>query len=149
VRDGVAADFEVATVKLITLAAVKSCESDCLVIVSVETWAHMTHADLQKVRSHLAAIEALLAKTHGGAADDESLLEFRRLCWAALLLAHDGECHEQIDLLVQYAKDLYSERDHDRADVRDKIRTVLSAFRTRLNGLERGYGKRWRDLRAA
>jgi len=40
VRDGVAADFEVATVKLITLAAVKSCESDCLVIVSVETWAH-------------------------------------------------------------------------------------------------------------
>ena len=136
--------------KLITLAAVKSCESDCLVIVSVETWAHMTHADLQKVRSHLAAIEALLAKTHGGAADDESLLEFRRLCWAALLLAHDGECHEQIDLLVQCAKDLYAEREHDRADaLRDKIRMVLSAFRTRLNDLERGYGKRWRDLRAA
>jgi hypothetical protein len=110
----------------------------------------MTHADLQKVRSHLAGIEALLAKSHGGAADDESLLEFRRLCWAALLLADDGACHQQVDLLVQYAKDLYSERDHDRVDVlRGRIRTVLSAFRARLNGLERGYGKRWRDLRAA
>jgi hypothetical protein len=110
----------------------------------------VTHADLQKVRSHLAGIEAVLAKSHGGSPDDESLLEFRRLCWAALLLAHDGECHEQIDLLVQCAKDLYSERDHDRVDVlRGKIRMALSAFRARLNGLERGYGKRWRDLRAA
>ena len=110
----------------------------------------MTHTDFQKVRSHLDAIEAVAAKSHGGTADDESLLEFRRLCWAALLLAHDAECHEQIDLLVQYAKNLYSERDHDRVDVlRDKIRAALSAFRARLNGLERGYGKRWRDLRAA
>lgn len=110
----------------------------------------VTHADLHKVRTYLAEMEVVLAKPHGGAADDESLLEFRRLCWAALLLADDGECHQQIDLLVQCAKDLYAERDHDRADVvRDKIRTVLSAFRARLNGLERGYGKRWRDLRAA
>jgi hypothetical protein len=110
----------------------------------------VTHADLQKVRSHLAAIEALLPQSHGGSADDESLLEFRRLCWAALLLVDDGACHEQIDLLVQHAKDLYSERDHDRVEVlRGEVRTVLSVFRSRLNGLERGYGKRWRDLRAA
>ena len=97
----------------------------------------MTHADFRNVRSHLAGIEALLAKSPGGSADDESLLEFRRLCWASLLLAHDGECHEQIELLVQYAKDLYSERDQDSVDVlRDKILGALSAFRARLNGLE-------------
>ncbi len=76
---------------------------------SVETWTHaMTHADLQKIRSHLAAVEAMAAKAPGGRADEESLLEFRRLCWAALLLTDDAECHEQIDLLVQYAKELYS-----------------------------------------
>ena len=110
----------------------------------------MKHAELQKVRDCLAAMEALLAKARAGASDDESLLEFRRMCWAALLLAHDDECHQQIDLLVQYAKDLYSGRDDERVeDLRAKIATVLSAFRTRLNGLERGYGKRWRDLRAA
>jgi len=110
----------------------------------------MTHADLQKIRNCLAGMEALLAKARGGAADDESLLEFRRMCWAALLLADDGECHQQIDLLVRCAKDLYSEQDDEPVDaLRGKIRTALSAFRTRLNGLERGYGKRWRDLRAA
>ncbi|HEV3008287.1 MAG TPA: hypothetical protein VGX52_04575 [Burkholderiales bacterium] len=110
----------------------------------------MTHADLHKVRTYLAEMEAVLAKPHGGAADHESLLEFRRLCWAALLLADDGECHQQIDLLVQCTKDLYAERELDRADaLRGKIRVALGAFRARLKGLERGYGKRWRDLRAA
>ena len=75
-------------------------------------WKHvarMTHADLQKIHSHLTGLESMLAKSHGGRADDESLLEFRRLCWETLLLTDDPECHEQIDLLVQYAKDLYSE----------------------------------------
>jgi hypothetical protein len=100
----------------------------------------MTRSKLQKVRSHLASLEAILAKSQAGWATDESLLEFRRLCWAALLLADDSECQEQIDLLVQYSKDLLQ---HDR------IRTVLRAFGARLNGIERGYGKRWRDLRAA
>lgn len=110
----------------------------------------MKHADLQKIRDCLAAMEALLARARGGADDDEALLEFRRLCWAALLLADDGECHRQIDLLVQYAKDLYSGQDDERVDtLRGGISTALGAFRARLNGLERGYGKRWRDLRAA
>lgn len=110
----------------------------------------MTHADLQKVRNCLAGIEEVLARSHGGRVDDESLLEFRRMCWSALLLADDGECQEQIDLLVQYAKDLYSEREQHRADIlRGKIGMVLGAFRARLDGIESGYGKRWRDLRAA
>lgn len=110
----------------------------------------MTHADVQKIRSHLTGVEAVLAKSHGGHADEDSLLEFRRLCWAALLLTDDGECHEQIDLLVQYAKDLYSGHQHDRVDaLRGKIRAALGGFRARLNSLEGGYGKRWRDLRAA
>jgi len=112
--------------------------------------ARMKHADLQKVRRSLAGMEAVLAKSHGGAADDESLLEFRGLCWAALLLADDSECQEQIDLLVQCAKDLYSERDHERVEtLRSEISRALSALRARLNSLESGYGKRWRDLRAA
>jgi|SRR5262245_36270039 len=105
---------------------------------------------VQKIRDHLGEVEALLARAHGGRADEESLLEFRRLCWATLLLTEDAECHEQIELLVQYAKDLYSGRERDRADaLRGGIRAALGAFRLRLSGLEGGYGKRWRDLRAA
>jgi hypothetical protein len=120
--------------------------------------AFMTHAGLQSVREHLAALEAVLAKSHGGWADEESLLEFRRICWAALLVANDADCQRHLDHLVQYAKDLYSDEAHQRwnvgpvfgADIlRRKIRAALGALRARLNGIERGYGKRWRDLRAA
>jgi hypothetical protein len=100
----------------------------------------MTRSNLQKVRSYLATLEAILAKSQAGWATDESLLEFRRLCWAALLVADDSECQEQIDLLVQYSKDLL---------LHDRIRTVLRTFSARLTSIERGYGKRWRDLRAA
>jgi|SRR5687767_1959713 len=120
--------------------------------------AFMTHAGLQSVREHLAALEAVLAKSHGGWADEESLLEFRRICWAALLVANDADCQRHLDHLVQYAKDLYSDEAHQRwnvgpvfgADIlRRKIRAALGALRARLNSIERGYGKRWRDLRAA
>lgn len=120
--------------------------------------ARMTHAGLQSVREHLAALEAVLAKSHGGWADEESLLEFRRICWAALLVANDADCQRHLDHLVQYAKDLYSDDAHQRwnvgpvfgADIlRRKIRAALGALRARLNSIERGYGKRWRDLRAA
>jgi hypothetical protein len=108
----------------------------------------MTRTNLQKVRSYLATLEAILAKSQAGWATDESLLEFRRLCWAAALVADDSECQEQIDLLVQYSKDLSTERGG--IDIlRDRISTVLRTFSARLNGIERGYGKRWRDLRAA
>jgi len=118
----------------------------------------MTHAGLQSVREHLAALETILAKSHGGWADEESLLEFRRICWAALLVANDADCQQQLDRLGQYAKDLYSDNEHQRWDVgpvfgvdilRRKIRAALGAIRARLNSVERGYGKRWRDLRAA
>ena len=113
-------------------------------------WAVMTQAGLQKIRDHLAAVEALLARARCGRADEESLLEFRRLCWAVLLLTDDAECHEQIDVLVQSAKELYSGRDADRGNSpKGRIRAALGAFRQRLNGLDEGYGKRWRDLRAA
>jgi hypothetical protein len=114
--------------------------------------------DLQKLRSYIAALEGILAKSHGGWADDESLLEFRRSCWAALLVINDKECQEHIALLVQYAKELFSERDHHRWDVgpmfgvdilRRKIRMQLSSFSARLNSVERGHSKRWQDLRAA
>src|SRR5687767_6905416 len=46
----------------------------------------MTNTDVQKVRSHLATLEGMLEKRFGDAADEEALLEFRRVCWAALLL---------------------------------------------------------------
>jgi len=125
-------------------------------------WNHvrkrMTNADLQKARSLLTGLETILSKSHGGWADDDSLLEFRRACWSAILLLDDADCQSQIDLLVQYAKDLYSDRGHHRWNLgpvfgvdilRRKIRMTLVTLGARLNGVEHGYGKRWRDLRAA
>jgi hypothetical protein len=110
----------------------------------------MTPNNLQKVRSCLAGLDAVLARSRGGRTDEESLLEFRRLCWSAMLLTGDGECHEQIDVLVQSAKELYADCGDSQVDeLRGRIRTVLSAFRARLNGMGSIYGKRWRDLRAA
>jgi hypothetical protein len=108
----------------------------------------MTNADVQRVRNHLAALEVMLHKRFAGAGDEESLLEFRRLCWAALLLVDDAECQAQIDLLVQHAKDLF--RGGDAADgVKSRLDAALAACSARLDMVEGGYGKRWRDLRAA
>ena len=119
----------------------------------------MTHTELQKVRGYLATLDSVLAKSHGGWADHDSLLEFRRSCWATLFMVDDRDCQGQIDLLVQYAKDLYSDQDHNRWDVgpligvdilRVKITKVLGSLRARLNAIERAQSKRrWRDLRAA
>jgi hypothetical protein len=108
----------------------------------------MTNADVRKVRSHLATLEAMLEQRSGDCADEEALLEFRRVCWAALLLVHDADFQEQIDLIVQHAKELF--RGGDAAnDVKPKLGAALAACGARLHMVERGYGKRWRDLRAA
>jgi hypothetical protein len=108
----------------------------------------MTNSEIQKVRSHLASLEAMLDERFAGASDEEALLEFRRLCWAALLLVDDAECQEQIDLLVQYAKELF--RGGEAADgVKPRLNAALAACAARLDAVEGGYGKRWRDLRAA
>lgn len=107
----------------------------------------MTHAELRKVRSHLAAMEALLATAEPAAGNDQALLEFRGLCWTVLLLADDAECQQLIDLLVQHAKELHAGAEPRAAS--DRIRMALASFHERLANLERGYGKRWRDLRAA
>lgn len=116
-------------------------------------WKHVgviTHGHLEKIRSALFGIETVLATSQGGRADDDALLEFRRMCWAALLLMDDSEAQELIDLLVQYAKDLYSEGEsRDVESLTGKIRSALAALRERLHAIESGYGKRWRDLRAA
>ena len=110
----------------------------------------MTTSDLPKLASALDGIEAVLARAPGGCVDDEALLEFRRFCWSALLLLDDAECQEQIDVLVRSAKALYSECEAARVEVlRENIKTALGALRARATGGERGYGKRWRDLRAA
>ncbi|MCD6042758.1 MAG: hypothetical protein K0R40_2361 [Burkholderiales bacterium] len=118
----------------------------------------MTQVELDRILGHLTGLEMVVARSHGGWADEESLLEFRRQCWAAMLAIDDGECQLHLDLLVQYAKDLYSDENHKRWDIgpvfgvdilRRKIRMAISSSRTRLLGMERGYGKRWRDLRAA
>ena len=110
----------------------------------------MTTSDLQKLTSALDGIEAVLARAQGGRTDDEALLEFRRFCWSALLLADETECQEQIDLLVRCAKELYSDCEPERVDIlRANVRIALGMLRARVTGVERGYGKRWRDLRAA
>ena len=106
----------------------------------------MTSSDVQKVRSHLASLEAMLARRFHSA-DDEALLEFRRVCWAALLLVEDVDFQDQIDLLVRYAKEF---RGGDAAEgVKSRISAALAACSARLDAVEGGYGKRWRDLRAA
>jgi hypothetical protein len=110
----------------------------------------ITHGHLERIRGALAGMEAVLAKSHGGRGDDDALLEFRRMCWAALLLMDDSEAQELIDNLVQYAKDLYSEAEsRDVESLRGSIQSALGALRGRLQAIEGGYGKRWRDLRAA
>ena len=107
----------------------------------------MTNSEVQKVRSHLASLEAMLARRFS-AADEDALLEFRRVCWAALLLVDDFECQQRIDVLVQLAKELF--RDGEAADgLRPRLNAALAACAARLDAVEGGYGKRWRDLRAA
>jgi hypothetical protein len=106
----------------------------------------MTHSDVQRVRSHLASLEAMLGRRFA-ANDEDALLEFRRECWAALLLVDDAECQEQIDLLVQYSKELFLGEAAD--GMKSKLQTTIAACQARLESVEGGYGKRWRDLRAA
>ena len=108
----------------------------------------MRYTDVQKARSHLATLEAMVEKRFTDCADDEALLEFRRVCWAALLLVRDAQFQAQIDLLVQHAKELFRDGEAGN-DVKDKLGAALAACSARLHMFERGYGKRWRDLRAA
>ena len=112
----------------------------------------------QDIQGYLAGLEAVLAKSHGGWADEESLLEFRRLCLSARLVAEDSDCHQQFDLLAQYAKDLYSDHAHHRWDIgpvfgadilRRKIRMTLSACRARVNGVGRSFNSTVPGLPAA
>jgi len=106
--------------------------------------ARMTNNDIQKVRSHLASLQTMLSRRFD-ATDDESLLEFRRVCWATLLLVEDVDFQDQIDLLVRYAKEFFRGGE----DLKDKMNAVLATCYVRLEAVEGGYGKRWRDLRAA
>ena len=108
----------------------------------------MTSSQLQKVRANLAALQAMLNQRPAGRSDEAALLEFRRLCWGALLVVADPECQQQIDLLVQYAKELFSGSEAADA-MKCKLEATIAACSARLDAVERGYGKRWRDLRAA
>jgi hypothetical protein len=95
-------------------------------------------------------MEQVLERALGGSEDYDALLEFRRFCWSALLLLDDLACQDQIDALVRYAKELYSGCERQRVDIlRTNIAAALATVRGRLQSVERGYGKRWRDLRAA
>jgi hypothetical protein len=140
-----------ASVKFVTVGAAKSCKRACASNpVSGNMCDVMTQGHLEKIRSALNGMDAVLASSHGGHNDDDALLEFRRLCWAALLLIDDSEAQQLIDLLVQCAKDLYSEGEgRNVKNLRSEIYAALAALRVRLHTIEGGYGKRWRDLRAA
>jgi len=118
---------------------------------------HMTHIDPQDVRDHLAAMQAVLAKSHGGWADEDSLLEFQRHCWAALHAAGD-DARDQFDLIAMYARDLFSDDLHQRWTVgplfgvdilRRKITRTLIALATQVDTrwIQAAAGQR--DLRAA
>ena len=105
----------------------------------------MTPSELRTIQSHLAELEAVLAKSHGGWSDEESLLEFQRICAAILLVVQESSYRERIELLLQYAKGLYSDRAHHRWDIgpvfgadilRRKLRMTLSACRARAYGTD-------------
>ena len=109
----------------------------------------MTNADVQKVRSHLASLEADAAEAlrrrrrRRIAARVSPRCAGRRCCWSTTPSAR-----QQIDLLVQHAKELF--RGGDAADgVKHRLDAALAACSARLDMVEGGYGKRWRDLRAA
>jgi hypothetical protein len=108
----------------------------------------MTNADVQKVRTHLATLGAMLQKRFGHSADEEALLELRRVCWAALLLVHDTDFHDHIDVLGQHPKEL-CRGGPAATGAKAKLGAALAACNARLDMVEGGYGKRWRDLRAA
>jgi len=108
----------------------------------------MTSSQLQKVRANLAALQALLDQRPARRSDEAPLLEFRRLCWGALLVVDDAECQQQIDLLVQYAKELFGGSGAAEG-IKGKLEATIVACNARLDAVESGYGKRWRDLRAA
>ena len=108
----------------------------------------------RNLQEYLVELESVLAKSHGGWADDESLLEFRRLCASALRVAGGSGCHEQVGLLAQYAKDLYSDHAHHRWDIgpvfgadilRRKIRMTLSRLSIPqfLTGQPGAFGERF------
>jgi hypothetical protein len=110
----------------------------------------MTHAHIQRVRLFLVLLERVLGRSHGGWADYDSLGEFRRLCWGALVLADDVECQAQIDLLVQYGNDLFSDHDHQKWEaapligvdaLRFRIRGALASLRARLDAMARSTTK--------
>ena len=107
----------------------------------------MTSNQIQKARSYLAALQATVNKRFAGRADEDALLEFRRLCWGALLLVDDPECQQHIDSLVQYSKELF--RGEAAESMKTRLEAAIAACSTRLDAIEGGYGKRWRDLRAA
>ena len=119
----------------------------------------MTPQKLRIVQGYLAELEAVLARSHGGWADEDSLLEFRRVCAAIALVVEDSGYRERIDLLLQYAKELYSDRAHHRWDIgplfgadilRRKLRMTLSACRARAYGSDapQPYGSIARGLPA-
>jgi hypothetical protein len=106
----------------------------------------MTHAHIQRVRLFLVLLERVLGRSHGGWADYDSLSEFRRLCWGALALADDLECQAELELLVRYGNDLFSNHDHQKWDaapligvdaLRLRIRGGLASVRARLDAMER------------
>ena len=89
---------------------------------------------IQRVQLMLFLLERLLSKSAGGRADYDALGEFRRLCWAILILADDAECKRQVDSLVQYGNELYSDQGGAEA-LRLKIRQSVACLRTRLQVL--------------
>ena len=94
-------------------------------------------------------MEAVLAKSHGGRDDDDALLEFRRMCWAALLLMDDSEARADRQPGAAREGPVFRGRKPRRREPPGSIRSALGALRGRLQAIEGGYGKRWRDLRAA
>ncbi len=92
------------------------------------------------LRSYLSTLGRILDRSHGGWADLESLEQFQRACWAALLRTEDRDWQAKLELLLHYARALFSEDDHHRWDVgpvfgvdvlRRKIQRVLISFSVR------------------
>lgn len=105
----------------------------------------MRFPDLEEARRHHAALLEIVIHHPGGWADRASLNKVAELCREATSATDDVECLKQIEIIAQYAADLFSEQGHRKWDrgktsgadfLRLEIVSALHSFSRRLSAIE-------------
>jgi hypothetical protein len=97
----------------------------------------MAYTDLEAARRHRAALQSLIARHPGGAADLRALRRAVDLCRGAAEAVDDAYCHEKIRLAAEYAAELFahSERMHGADYLKRQALAMLELFESRLYSL--------------